>query len=422
MHFAQLTSSSSSSTTGLGAFRHHRSSVLLFIIGAAVGLLLGSGGLIGNFFMAGKCDSSSLIEIDESKSASDDLFPVFHPIEHGFADVRAMLKTEWFYVERRQLRLPSRRKPNAEDDAAPAPAFLSWDWIVTRPHINVLPAMTHQEVFAFLHHRRSNMIARAKQQKEQQQQLRQQQHRVMAHHQLDDAEQDAVSLLQDSRPLLTASSHRELLSAKPAPSAGFKQPHRPYLFPVFVQTKYGYSGNSLAVVGGLYNSEDKGSLKRTAERELREELGLKCDVHVLGRFIVDGNRGGGQFQSHYAKNCEVVTRSQDDKAAADLEKQQLIFVTKDDLLKVIAQTHKYAERMMEAVPRLRAGGGVDFLAKSAAPTSSPPSVVRSVNGGDQSRKDIDLATVDGLTIKEAKWMMTITSALVALDAALDTEL
>ena len=75
-------------------------------------------------------------------------------------------------------------------------------------------------------------------------------------------------------------------------------------FVLFRQRKYGYLGDSLAVVGGLIEPEDADPLA-AARREVQEELSLhQCaSWHSFGSFRTDVNRGGGFVNLFLARRC-----------------------------------------------------------------------------------------------------------------------
>ena len=91
------------------------------------------------------------------------------------------------------------------------------------------------------------------------------------------------------------------------------------LFVCFRQTKYAAEGVTLAPAGG-YLEEGEAPIA-TAERELREEMGLAAsEWHHLGSFPVDGNHGAGKAHLYLALGTEPAGNP----VADDLEEQVLV--------------------------------------------------------------------------------------------------
>lgn len=106
-------------------------------------------------------------------------------------------------------------------------------------------------------------------------------------------------------------------------------------FLVFKQTKYAWDGESLAVVGGLIESGEEPL--EAAKRELMEELGMEArSWDSLGSYRAACNRGGGITHTFFARDAK---KSLEDKKAvvgqADLERQDLIYLTKRELLDAV---------------------------------------------------------------------------------------
>ena len=109
------------------------------------------------------------------------------------------------------------------------------------------------------------------------------------------------------------------------------EPGRSGRFLLFRQTKYSINGTSLAPVGGyLEPGEDP---LAAAQRELLEETGYSAQKWTpLGEFPVDGNRGAGTAHFFLAEQA-VYTAPID---ADDLEEQELLFLTKDEVEQALA--------------------------------------------------------------------------------------
>lgn len=97
-------------------------------------------------------------------------------------------------------------------------------------------------------------------------------------------------------------------------------------FLIFRQTKYAVAGTTLAPVGGYL---DPGEAPATAaRRELLEETGHEADDWLsLGRFVVDGNRGGGVGHLYVARGARRVA----EPVADDLEEQELLGMTRAEV-------------------------------------------------------------------------------------------
>jgi len=107
---------------------------------------------------------------------------------------------------------------------------------------------------------------------------------------------------------------------------------------VFRQTKYAYSGDSLAIVGGIIEPNEEPEV--AARREVQEELDLHCDRFIsLGKYRTDVNRGMGWVHAYTASECREVKHegSANDSeeanqiGAADTEGQGRIYLTASEL-------------------------------------------------------------------------------------------
>lgn len=105
-------------------------------------------------------------------------------------------------------------------------------------------------------------------------------------------------------------------------------------FLCFRQTKYAVAGLSLAPVGGyLEPGEDP---LAGAQRELLEETGYQAADWVdLGHYGVDGNRGAGTAYLFLALGARRVAEAEAD----DLEEQQLLRLSRDDLEAALSAGH-----------------------------------------------------------------------------------
>lgn len=90
-------------------------------------------------------------------------------------------------------------------------------------------------------------------------------------------------------------------------------------FLVLEQTKYALEGSSLAVVGGFIEPNE--TPQEAALREVREELGMICDISklkALGRYRTDVNRGLGWVNGFLADDCSASTASNKNGALQDV--------------------------------------------------------------------------------------------------------
>ena len=109
---------------------------------------------------------------------------------------------------------------------------------------------------------------------------------------------------------------------------------------VFKQTKYAYSGDSMAIVGGIIEPNEEPEV--AARREVQEEMNVNCERLIsLGKYRTDVNRGMGWVHSFIASDCREMTdrESANDSeeihvnqvGAADTEGQERILLTVAEL-------------------------------------------------------------------------------------------
>ncbi len=103
-------------------------------------------------------------------------------------------------------------------------------------------------------------------------------------------------------------------------------------FLCFRQTKYAVEGVSLAPVGGYIDQGE--SPLAAAKRELGEETGFTAvEWKDLGSFAVDGNHGAGRAHLFLARGATKLR----DVVSDDLEDQELVFLTFDDLRNAVVR-------------------------------------------------------------------------------------
>ena len=116
-------------------------------------------------------------------------------------------------------------------------------------------------------------------------------------------------------------------------------------FYVFDQSKYALEGRtSMAIIGGIIEPGE--SPERAAMREVEEEMHVTCDqLHWLGRFRTDVNRGMGWVNSYLATQCQPMNTKRssstskgggehykDQVGTADVERQDLRKVSMAELI------------------------------------------------------------------------------------------
>jgi ADP-ribose pyrophosphatase len=101
-------------------------------------------------------------------------------------------------------------------------------------------------------------------------------------------------------------------------------------FLCFRQVKYGIEGVTLSVVGGYINEGEEPLV--AAKRELLEETGYEApDWFSLGSYLVDPNRGIATGHLFLAHGAHYITP----RDADDLEEQELIFLTREEIEQAI---------------------------------------------------------------------------------------
>jgi ADP-ribose pyrophosphatase len=103
-------------------------------------------------------------------------------------------------------------------------------------------------------------------------------------------------------------------------------------FLFFRQTKYAIKGTALAPVGGYLEPEE--DPLQAARRELLEETGCEApDWTPLGKYAVDGNHGVATAHFFLARGARKVK----DPASDDLEEQELLELTREQVLREVSQ-------------------------------------------------------------------------------------
>ena len=136
------------------------------------------------------------------------------------------------------------------------------------------------------------------------------------------------------------------------------QPDGEGRFLVFRQTKYGVEGETFAPVGGYIENGE--APQQAARREVNEEMGLVCTRWTpLGRFRTAVNRGGGFTHTYFADDCHPLT-TQPKRRSDDLEKQSLVSLTQEDLLRALQDGRfvevKWTATIALALIRIRGEG------------------------------------------------------------------
>ncbi|KAL3938555.1 MAG: hypothetical protein SGBAC_006556 [Bacillariaceae sp.] len=128
---------------------------------------------------------------------------------------------------------------------------------------------------------------------------------------------------------------------------------------LFRQKKYAIPGPpTLATVGGLIEPGEEPL--EAAKRELKEELQMECkDWVALGTYRTASNRGAGIGHLFLAQNAAISDQQiAEIKGQHDLERQDIIRCTEDELLEIVLEGKfgeiKWAAAAAFALLRLRA--------------------------------------------------------------------
>lgn len=152
-----------------------------------------------------------------------------------------------------------------------------------------------------------------------------------------------------------------------------------------------------------------------------------------GRFVNDGNRGCGNFESFYASSCKKVEKSEHDREAADSEAQKLLLFSKEDLLETIKNTRLLGQETELPYPSLleayrdeemllqsqnNSRTMADKLSLAIRPKVVTPPLYKD---GGEVRAKLERAAGNGhslnhgFVLKETKWISTISMTLLALE-------
>merc|ERR1711871_226526 len=108
---------------------------------------------------------------------------------------------------------------------------------------------------------------------------------------------------------------------------------------VFRQKKYGLDKPHIAMIGGLFKSENE-QPEECASRELLEETGLVAGEMIrLGSYRVQVNRGGGILHAFLAKNCVRASSQQLQSLESDpdYENQEVLKFSRDEMVQLALQ-------------------------------------------------------------------------------------
>jgi ADP-ribose pyrophosphatase len=93
--------------------------------------------------------------------------------------------------------------------------------------------------------------------------------------------------------------------------------------------KHGLAGTDLQPPAGYIEPDE--TPQAAARRELLEETGYQAEeMRLLGKCVVDGNRGAGHAHMFLATGCRQISEPQ----PADLEEQQILVLPLDDALRL----------------------------------------------------------------------------------------
>jgi len=114
------------------------------------------------------------------------------------------------------------------------------------------------------------------------------------------------------------------------------QTRKERLFWVFEQSKYALEGRtSKAIIGGIMEPGEVAV--DAAKREVLEEMHVECEeMHLLGRFRTDVNRGMGWVHGFLAAHCKKTNKRTKEEGEevvgeADVERQDLKTLTLTEL-------------------------------------------------------------------------------------------
>ena len=108
-------------------------------------------------------------------------------------------------------------------------------------------------------------------------------------------------------------------------------------FLVCRQYKHGPRAVGLTFPAGEIESGEEPS--EAARRELREETGIEArNWRTLGRFVLNGNQGAGAVHLFFA-DCVAEVDYSLTQAKSDLEEQEILWLTQDELIEAAQRGH-----------------------------------------------------------------------------------